>query len=220
VILLKQGKGEKMTIGRFFPGDLQPTTTVAGCIDIYENAWPDPEKTIEMVESQVNTAGSGIFWSKATTIGFGKNQNARTNLHMGVSYFARETGSPVMEHIHNQMYVLLMASLEGYRKRYGIQEQLWHEDYNMLKYKGGTEYKAHYDGDTSTRRSVSAIIYLNKDYEGGHVEFTNFGIKIKPEPGMLLLFPSNYAYTHIAHPVVSGTKYALVTWTQDQPMQM
>jgi len=209
-----------MTIGRFFPGVLEPTTTVAGCIDIFENAWPDPQQTIEIVEKEVNTPNSGIFWSKATTLGGGKNQNARTNLHMGVSAFAMDTGNPVMEHIHNQMYILLMAALEGYRKRYDIHEQLWHEGYNMLKYKGGTEYKAHYDGDTSTRRAVSAIIYLNKEYEGGHVEFTNFGIKIKPEPGMLMLFPSNYAYTHIAHPVISGTKYALVTWTQDQPMQM
>ena len=209
-----------MTIGRFFPGVLEPTTTVAGCIDIFENAWPDPQQTIEIVEKEVNTPNSGISWSRATTLGSGKNQNARTNLHMGVSYFAIETGNPVMENIHNQMYILLMAALEGYRKRYDIHEQLWHVGYNMLKYKGGTEYKAHYDGDTSSRRAVSAIIYLNNEYEGGHVEFTNFGIKIKPEPGMLMLFPSNYAYTHIAHPVISGTKYALVTWTQDQPMQM
>lgn len=207
-----------MTIGRFFTGSLEPTTTVGGCIDIYENAWPNPQETINLVEEQVMTPESGINWTRASTIGLGVNQNARTNLHMGITWNAQQTKNPVMENIHNQMYVLLLASLEGYRQRYGIAEQLWHEDYNMLKYKGGTEYKAHYDGDTSTRRAVSAIIYLNKDYEGGHVEFTNFGVKIKPEPGMLLLFPSNYAYTHIAHPVTSGTKYALVTWTHDQPM--
>ena len=207
-----------MTIGRFFTGSLEPTTTVGGCIDIYENAWPNPQETINLVEEQVMTPESGINWARASTIGLGVNQNARTNLHMGITWNAQQTKNPVMENIHNQMYVLLLASLEGYRQRYGIAEQLWHEDYNMLKYKGGTEYKAHYDGDTSTRRAVSAIIYLNKDYEGGHVEFTNFGVKIKPEPGMLLLFPSNYAYTHIAHPVTSGTKYALVTWTHDQPM--
>jgi predicted 2-oxoglutarate/Fe(II)-dependent dioxygenase YbiX len=88
----------------------------------------------------------------------------------------------------------------------------------MLRYRGGQEYKAHFDGTTGSGRSVSAIVYLNNDYEGGHVEFTNFGVKIKPEPGMLLLFPSNYAYTHIAHPVTDGTKYAIVTWLHDRPL--
>jgi predicted 2-oxoglutarate/Fe(II)-dependent dioxygenase YbiX len=61
-------------------------------------------------------------------------------------------------------------------------------------------------------------VYLNDDYEGGEVEFVNFGIKIKPQPGMLLLFPSTYPYAHIAHPVTSGVKYAIVTWIHDRPL--
>jgi predicted 2-oxoglutarate/Fe(II)-dependent dioxygenase YbiX len=69
---------------------------------------------------------------------------------------------------------------------------------------------------TSTGRSVSAICYLNNDYEGGELEFPHFNLTIKPEPGMLILFPSNFAYAHIAHPIISGTKYALVTWLRDR----
>jgi predicted 2-oxoglutarate/Fe(II)-dependent dioxygenase YbiX len=88
----------------------------------------------------------------------------------------------------------------------------------MLKYSTGQEYHAHYDGGTGSGRSLSAIVYLNDDYEGGHVEFVNYGVKIKPKPGMLLLFPSSYAYRHIAHPVTSGTKYAIVTWLHDRPL--
>jgi predicted 2-oxoglutarate/Fe(II)-dependent dioxygenase YbiX len=116
------------------------------------------------------------------------------------------------------MYLLLLAATEPYKQRYGIEENFWHENYNMLRYRGGQEYKAHYDGATFDGRSVSAIVYLNDDYSGGEVEFTNFQVKIKPQKGMLLLFPSNYAYTHIAHPVTSGTKYALVTWIHDRPL--
>jgi predicted 2-oxoglutarate/Fe(II)-dependent dioxygenase YbiX len=36
---------------------------------------------------------------------------------------------------------------------------------------------------------------------------------------MLILFPSNYAYSHIAHPVTSGTKYAMVTWIRDREIR-
>ena len=36
--------------------------------------------------------------------------------------------------------------------------------------------------------------------------------EVKPDTPSLVLFPSNYAYSHTALPVDSGTKYALVTW--------
>jgi hypothetical protein len=203
--------------GILFPGKLFPDATVAGCIDIFENAWPSPDLTIEMMEQTCADPESGVSWHKATTIGEGINQDRRTNYHLGITDNA-ERGNPVAQNVHNQMYMLLLAALGPYKEKYGLGHDLWHEPYNMLRYRGGQEYKAHFDGGTDTGRCVSAIVYLNNDYEGGHVEFTNFGVKIKPEPGMLLLFPSNYAYTHIAHPVTSGTKYAIVTWTHDRPM--
>jgi predicted 2-oxoglutarate/Fe(II)-dependent dioxygenase YbiX len=136
---------------------------------------------------------------------------------MSITALANNLNNPPTQNIHNQTYLLLLAATIPYAKKHDIDE-MFHEGYNMLRYSGGQEYKAHKDGDTGSGRAVSAIIYLNDDYEGGHVEFVNFGIKIKPKPGMLLLFPSNYAYTHIAHPVTSGTKYAIVTWIHDRPL--
>ena len=203
--------------GLFYPGELQPNATVAGCIDIYENVWPNIEETIATIESACADPESGMNWERASTIEGGVNQTARTNYTLGLSSMA-EQKVPAAQNVHNQMYMLLLASTLPYAKKYGIEEGLWHEHYNMLRYRGGQEYKAHYDGGTGVGRALSAIVYLNNNYEGGHVEFTNFGIKIKPEPGMLLLFPSNYAYRHIAHPVTEGTKYAIVTWLHDRPL--
>lgn len=202
-------------INGMFPGELLPSTTVAGCIDIFENAWPNPQETINMVEEQCGIKDSGLSWFRATTIGHGVNQTLRTNYHLGLTSAASETSNVVAQNVHNQMYVLLAASTVPYSVKHEIPD-LYHEQYNMLRYQGGQEYKAHADGFTQDGRCVSAIVYLNNDYEGGEVEFVNYGIKIKPEPGMLLLFPSNYAYRHIAHPVTSGTKYAIVTWLKDR----
>jgi len=123
-----------------------------------------------------------------------------------------------MKDVHNQMYFLLLATTLPYASRHGIEEQLFHEPYNLLKYRNGQEYKTHYDGSTSMGRALSAICYLNDDYEGGEIEFPEFKVKIKPEAGMLILFPSNFAYKHTAYPVTSGTKYALVTWLHDRPL--
>ena len=195
-----------MTTG-LFTGEIFPTQTLAGCIDVFEDAWPDPFGTIEFLEETLKDPNKGIGWSRATTIQSGVHQNERTNLNLGLTSLAMSTGSPELQAIHNQMYILLMSATAPYMKKHSI-DNLWHEGYNVLKYRTGNEYKAHYDGDTRTHRCVSAIVYLNDDYTGGEVEFVNFGLKIKPKPGSLLLFPSNYAYSHIAHPVLTGTKYA------------
>jgi len=203
-------------INGFFTGELKPSTTVAGCIDIYENAWPTPHKTITMVENQISDITTDVYWEKATTIGHGQNQNIRTNKHLNVTHFGRLNNDPVFQNVHNQFNLLLLATTIPYNRRYQITEPFWHEDYNLLKYIGDQQYHRHYDGSTRSGRVLSAICYLNDNYEGGELEFPNFGIKIKPQAGMLLLFPSNYAYAHIAHPVTLGTKYALVTWLRDR----
>lgn len=202
-------------INGLYPGELFPTETVAGCIDIFKNAWPDPKGTIELIEKQCQDPVSGMTWRRATTVGQGVFQNKRTNYALGISQSALEDENQAAQNVHNQMYMLLLAATIPYAKKHDI-DTLWHEGYNMLKYSGGQKYDAHCDGFTSSGRCVSAIVYLNSDYEGGEVEFVNFGVKIKPEAGMLLLFPSSYPYTHIAHPVTSGTKYALVTWLRDR----
>jgi predicted 2-oxoglutarate/Fe(II)-dependent dioxygenase YbiX len=202
-------------VNGIFPGVLYPNAVVGGCIEIFENVWPNPEETINIIENEVVRPESGMYWSMATTLESGHNQRKRTNYDMCVSYIAEQYDNPVAQNIHNQFNMVLLASTIEYAKKHGV-SYLCHEPYNLIKYSGGQSYTSHYDGTTSTGRTISAICYLNDDYVGGEIEFTNFDIKIKPEPGMLILFPSNYAYSHIAHPVVSGTKYAIVTWITDR----
>jgi predicted 2-oxoglutarate/Fe(II)-dependent dioxygenase YbiX len=203
-------------INNFFPGELQPSTIIGGCIAIYENVWPNPENTIKMVENAASDSDSGVHWQRAETTQEGANQTHRTNKMMGITHLAGITNNAVLQNVHNQFYMLLLAASIPYAKRFNIKETLWHEHYQMLKYDQGEEYKGHYDGGTPMGRSISCLCYLNDDFEGGELEFPNFHVKIKPEPGMLVLFPSNYAYLHIAHPVTSGTKYSMVTWIKDR----
>ena len=217
IILWSKGKKMTIQVGGLFPGELQPNVTVGGCIDIFENAWPNPEETIMLLEKECQSSESGLYWRRASTIGQGTNQDARTNYDINISASARETGNNIAKNIHNQMYFLLLAATIPYAQKHGVPD-MYHEDYNVLRYRVGQEYKPHSDGGTDTGRAISAICYLNDDYEGGEIEFPNFEIKIKPEPGMLIVFPSNYPYAHIAHPVTEGTKYAIVTWIHDREL--
>lgn len=203
-------------VNGLFPGELKPSATVGGCIDIFENAWPNPKETIRILEKECAISDSGAYWERATTIGEGVYQQARTNYMLGLSYLAEVSNNAVLQNVHNQFNIMLLAASIPYANKYGIHEGLWHEPYSIIKYSGGQEYKAHYDGGSDTGRVISALVYLNDDYEGGELEFPHFNIKIKPQAGMMILFPSNFAYRHVAHPVTKGTKYALVTWIQDK----
>jgi hypothetical protein len=203
-------------VNNLFPGQLSPDATIGGCIEVYENAWPNPLETIERIENECDKKESSIYWERAGTTGDGPFQKIRTNQIMGITHLAKVADNGLMQNIHNQFNLLLHATTIPYADRYGIQEGLWHEDYSCLKYGPGKEYKSHYDTGTYLGRIISAIVYLNDNYEGGELEFVNFGIKIKPKAGMLILFPSNFAYRHIAHPVIDGTKYAFVTWLKDR----
>lgn len=202
-------------INGFFPGELYPSTVVAGCVNIYENVWPNPRETIEQIERECANPETPVAWFKAETIGDGVFQDARTNLNMCITHLALQQQNKLMQNLHNQFNMLLLAATSTYVNQYNIYESLQHEPYNILKYSGGQHYKSHYDGGSQVGRCISAIVYLNNDYDGGELEFPNFKVKIKPEPGMLILFPSNFAYSHVAHPVTNGTKYALVTWIRD-----
>lgn len=73
-------------------------------------------------------------------------------------------------------------------------------------------YDRHIDAGPNFPRAISALLYLNDVEEGGETWFDKFGLSIKPEAGKLVLFPSNYAYSHQALPPVSGDKYIAVTW--------
>lgn len=203
-------------INGLFLGELSPHQTLAGAIQVFKNVWPEASSTIESVEAEILNPVSDLTWNRAATFGPRENHGIRTNYSLNLTTAAKNLNVAVAQDVHNQFYTLLGSTLGPYVKHFGIDSPMVHEEYSMLRYTDGQEYKAHYDGDTATGRCVSAILYLNSNFEGGEVEFINFGVKIKPEAGMLLLFPSNYAYTHIAHPVTFGTKYSLVTWIKDR----
>lgn len=55
------------------------------------------------------------------------------------------------------------------------------EPLQILRYRPGQEYKPHFDWlDVGNRRVMTALAYLNDDYEGGETEFTKIGLKERP----------------------------------------
>lgn len=202
------------------PFPINPTYITGGAIAVYENVWPENQKTIDKVVSLTSDISSHIRFSPSQThadeeSGNRFQQSIRTSYGLSITGYARINEE--MRQINNQCYELISSAVHNYKGMFKIEEEIKHiESYGLLRYSGGEEYKFHYDGGTESKRGISVLIYLNDDYEGGEIEFPNFKITIKPKAGTLILFPSNYAYGHIAHPVTSGTKYVIVTWLHDR----
>ena len=107
-------------------------------------------------------------------------------------------------------------------KHYGI--QFPHAEVcSILRYLPGQAYKRHVDNLLLTSRfvelanniptrDISVVGYLNDDFEGGETFFDRQNVKVKPQKGSVVVFPSYYTHPHQSLPVIRGTKYAFTTW--------
>ncbi len=100
---------------------------------------------------------------------------------------------------------------KDYMKSFGI-GRTWHDSYGILKYGEGQFFTNHIDDHPDYHRRISTLYYLNEDYSGGEINFPRFNISLKPKANQMILFPSTYVYNHSVSPVVSGTRYSVVSW--------
>ena len=63
---------------------------------------------------------------------------------------------------------------------------------------------------------VSAIYYLNEEFEGGEIAFEREGLVVKPRRGLLLAFPSGRDHVHQVYPVRRGIRYTMPIWFTSQ----
>jgi hypothetical protein len=64
----------------------------------------------------------------------------------------------------------------------------------------------------ATRNTVSCIVYLNDNFEGGQHYFNYLDIEYTPKAGDILMFPSNYMAAHEVRPIISGSRYTYLGW--------
>lgn len=94
----------------------------------------------------------------------------------------------------------------------------------LLRYSPGQEYRPHFDfvKGAENRRLMTALIYLNEDYEGGETEFVRTGLKVKGRTGDVILFHNeggdggpNPMSEHAGLPITKGVKYLATRWIRE-----
>ena len=206
-----------------------------GCVEVYEN-WLTEEQAKKIIHIAETIDKEPLVPHRFEQAGIGKFQenggDIRSNRLMPISNIAHTDQASgefrtALQNGKQDLYLQmsnaqqlladkLVASVNEYTKQYEF-EIGFDEGLTLLKYESGQYYKPHCDYAPHNPRYLSALILLNPtEYEGGGTHFIHFDEEIKPETPSLVLFPSNYAYSHTALPVESGTKYALVTWLGHQ----
>jgi hypothetical protein len=120
----------------------------------------------------------------------------------------------IMGKLASYFNVQIKKGVDMYTKQYP-QEGYMNEpgkNNTLLRYRSGQKFNFHNDWGPLNNRLISYLIYLNDDYSGGEIDFKNIGIKFKPKANSMVIFPSNFLFSHEALPIESGEKFALVNW--------
>ena len=122
-------------------------------------------------------------------------------------------------HYFNVLARVFNNYLNKYRKDLNLYDFVLEkiENINILKYEEGGFYKWHTDhSGTIFPRTISMILLLNNDYEGGELMFSDADnknqIALETKVGRLVVWPSNFMFPHSVSEVTKGTRYSIVAW--------
>lgn len=100
------------------------------------------------------------------------------------------------------------------------------EPLQIMRYRPGQQYRPHVDGvgGGANKRVLTAIAYLNDDYEGGETAFTELGLTVRGRRGDLLVWRNllddgalDRGMRHAGLPVTRGAKYIASRWILQRP---
>ena len=103
------------------------------------------------------------------------------------------------------------------------------EPLQVLRYRPGGEYRPHFDAitDFANQRTMTMLVWLNDDYEGGETHFPTPGLKLKGRTGDAILFRNvgpdhraDPASGHAGLPVTAGEKRIASRWIRERPFEM
>jgi hypothetical protein len=179
-------------------------------IHYYRNAIRNPQQIIEDLESLESTdspfpqISSWKEWRPSQEdIKYGYLKGCYFNLFQN-----KTLGDRLNAKICGEIAYNAIALGEEYSKDSGVELGYLPEYFAINKYDTNVRMGPHVDANhgAQDQSTVSMVIYLNDDYEGGEIDFPDHGISIKPEAGSIVVFSSE-GVLHDPKPTLSGTKY-------------
>jgi hypothetical protein len=188
-------------------------------VNVYQNVFSleDSKKYINTLESNLSQ-GKKYNWSEAqvtnSTTPIKKARDCVDFKYKQENLGPRNESNAELIDLHQEIYEKLKYCVDDYAAYWGI-NVTYYEAFNFVKYEGeGSHFNIHADHGPAYNCTVSAVVYINDDYEGGELKFPRLdNLVYKPKVGDIVLCPSNYIYEHASLPIKSGTKYCVVVMT-------
>lgn len=184
-------------------------------INVYRNAIPKDtcDTYINVLESHLN-GQTKWSWQGAQVTNSAEvdvqARNAKDFKFNSKGLGPRDDENAALYNMHAGIFSIVKPCVDDYGRYWGVGIQSY-EAFNFVKYEGaGTHFKIHADHGPTYVTTVSIVVYLNDDYEGGEIWFPRFDLSFKPQPGDIIVFPSTYVYEHASKDMISGTKYSVV----------
>lgn len=188
-------------------------------LNIYENAISKEKCNlyINTLESKLN-GQTRYSWKEATVTNSAKPIKSARDCS-DFKYKHTDLG-PVNDEnfelieMHQDLYNIVKSCVDDYANYWGI-NVVYYEAFNFVKYNGpGQQFKIHADHGPAYNTTVSVVVYLNDNYEGGELYFPRLdNLVYKPKIGDIAIFPSNYIYEHASRDMIDGIKYSVVIMT-------
>ena len=151
-------------------------------------------------------------WINAVTK-TGKNLNIRNCQTIGISFNSViEKNKETRQKLDQELFTCAAKAIQEYNKQFTHCNIEQDSGYDLLKYEVGQFYTQHTDSFKDRPRAVSCSFMLNDDYEGGEFAFFDRELVYNLKKGSCIMFPSNFMYPHEIMPVISGTRYSIITW--------
>jgi predicted 2-oxoglutarate/Fe(II)-dependent dioxygenase YbiX len=183
-------------------------------IFLYRNVIQDGNNIPSRLEKSLSGSTHELFTWRDAVVGYNQKMPEYrdcVDLKMSPAHWPYlEPRFADIKECYEDTELYIKTCLTHYQSMFNISME-YMEAINFVRYTPGQHFNIHTDHGFSYSCTVSSILYLNDDYEGGELWFPYLDIIHKPKSGDVLLFPSTYIYAHASLKVKSGTKYAAVT---------
>lgn len=108
------------------------------------------------------------------------------------------------------------------KEKYIVNDNIYPDSIHIVKWSKGQSLGEHADAfyldgkpNYTPYRKYSSICFLNDNYQGGELKFTNYKNEIIPKTGTLSYFKSDLEHRHQVFEVKEGERYTLACWFTD-----
>lgn len=185
---------------------------IKNLVTIYDDVIP-----LNVLSNLIKFANTQIF--EEAEIGGG--EESTINFDVRRTYvLPLSNGETSMSRVHwyNVLFKTFKIHLSKYKEDNNLIDFSYKKifDISILKYENTGFYNWHVDHFYNVPRTMSCILLLNNDYEGGNLCFRNpdgsgeWTVDVKAN--RMIVWPSTFLYPHTVKPVTKGKRYSVVAW--------